>query len=260
MAMPFRDDFDAGLDLDRWLPSYLPHWSSRAEAAATWTVEDSSLVVSIPAEHGLWCEGTHETPLRVSGVQSGAFSGAVGSTVGQQPFTDGLVVCEQQPLWTGWTWEGGLLEVRARMELSPRSMASVWMIGVEDAPERCGEICVFEVFGDAIDPDAAAVGQGVHPFRDPALADDFEALSHPIDVAGWHTYAADWRPDRVDFFVDGVITRTVHQSPAYPMQMEIAVFDFPDRSVAGDDGHVPRLLVDAVRVTDGSGSAGRVTA
>ncbi len=35
------------------------------------------------------------------------------------------------------------------MDLSPRSMASLWMSGLEDEPDRCGEICVFEIFGDA---------------------------------------------------------------------------------------------------------------
>jgi|1185.fasta_scaffold137254_2 hypothetical protein len=36
------------------------------------------------------------------------------------------------------------------MELSRRSMAAVWTVGVEDEPERSAEICVFEVFGDAL--------------------------------------------------------------------------------------------------------------
>ena len=115
------------------------------------------------------------------------FSGAVGSTVGQQPFRDGQVVRERQPTQWGWTPHYGLLEVRARMELSPRSMASVWMVGLEDEPARCGEICVFEVFGDALAHDGgrptAAVGMGVHPFRDPALTDEFAAEPLAIDVA-----------------------------------------------------------------------------
>ena len=58
---------------------------------------------------------------------------------------------------------------RARMELTARSMASVWMVGLEDEPQRSGEICIFEVFGEAIDAAGPAVGMGVHPFRDPAL-------------------------------------------------------------------------------------------
>lgn len=246
MGVPFRDDFDDGLDLGAWLPSYLPHWSSRAASAATWSVEDSALVLSIPPGQGRWCEDTHEGALRVSGVQSGAFSGPVGSTTGQQPFADGLAVREEQQLWTGWTWQDGQLEVRARMELSPRSMASVWMIGVEDAPQRCGEVCLFEVFGREIGPDGAAIGHGVHPFRDPALTEDFAAPRLPVDVAEWHTYGADWRSDRIDFFVDSELVRTVEQSPAYPLQMMIAVFDFPDLATVDDEGHVPRLWVDEV--------------
>ena len=171
----------------------------------------------------------HEGPLRVSGIQSGVFSGAVGITVGQQPFRDGLRVREVQPTQWGWTPRYGVLEVRARMELTARSMASVWMVGIEDEPQRSGEICVFEVFGDAIDRAGPAVGMGIHPFRDPALRDDFAALRLPVDVTGFHVYAADWRPGCVDFFVDGDHVRTVEQAPDYPMQMMIGVFDFPTR-------------------------------
>jgi Glycosyl hydrolases family 16 len=241
----FLDHFD-GRELDTavWVAHYLPQWSSRAQSAATYAVADSELQLTIPADQGVWCAGDHEPPLRVSGIQSGVFSGEVGSTVGQQPFRDGQVVREEQVAQWGWTPEHGVLEVRARMELSPRSMASVWMAGLEDRPERCGEICVFEVFGDA----PTAVGMGVHPFRDPSLTDDFAAPRLKIDVAEHHVYAADWRPGRVDFLVDGEHVRRVDQAPAYPMQMMVAVFDFPERDAAGEHAaHVPLLAVDYVR-------------
>ena len=88
--------------------------------------------------------------------------------------------------------------MRARMTLSPRSMAAWWMVGFEDRPERCAEICVFEVFGDAVEPGrSAAVGMGLHPFRDPAVTDDFAAPRLPIDVAAFHDYAVRWTPDAV---------------------------------------------------------------
>jgi len=241
----FLDHFDgAALDTGVWVAHYLPQWSSRAQSAATHSVAGSELRLSIPIDQGLWCAGDHRPGLRVSGIQSGVFSGEVGSTVGQQPFRDGQVVREEQPAQWGWTPEHGMLEVLARMDLSPRSMASVWMVGLEDRPERCGEICVFEVFGDA----PTAVGMGVHPFRDPALTDDFEQARLDIDVAEPHVYAADWRPGRVDFLVDGEHVRTVEQAPAYPMQMMVAVFDFPEHTQASEHaGHVPRLAVDYVR-------------
>jgi hypothetical protein len=247
----FRDDFD-GHDLDRsvWIPHYLPQWSSRAESAATYLVRDSELRLLIPSEQGLWCPVEHEEPLRVSAVQSGVFSGPVGGTVGQQPFRDGLHVREAQPTLWGWTPHHGLLEVRARMELTARSMASVWMVGIEDEPQRSGEICLFEVFGDTVDRTGPLVGMGIHPFRDRALRDDFDTPRLPIDATDFHVYAADWRPGRVDFFVDGQHVRTVELAPDYPMQMMIGVFDFPARPAAAvHAGHVPLLVLDYVRET-----------
>jgi hypothetical protein len=237
----FFDDFDApDLDTEVWVPHYLPQWSSRAESAATYVTDGSELRLTIPPEQGLWCPGEHD-PLRVSGIQSGVFSGPVGSTIGQQPFRDGAVVREFQPTQWGWTPRYGLLEVRARMDLSPRSMAAVWMVGLEDEPNRCAEICIFEVFGDAPE----AVGMGVHPFRDPALTDEFSAPRVAIDVSELHVYAADWRPGRVDFLVDGQHVKTVEQAPDYPMQMMVAVFDFPAKAAQSD--HVPGFTVDYVR-------------
>jgi hypothetical protein len=242
VSREFHDDFDGrDLDADVWVPHYLPQWSSRAETAATYAVADSELRLSIPVDQGVWCAGDHEPPLRVSAIQSGVFSGEVGSTVGQQPFRDGQVVRERQPAQWGWTPEYGVLEVRARMELSPRSMASVWMVGLEDEPDRCGEICLFEVFGDA----PRHVGTGIHPFRDPALTEEFEAPEMAIDVSEFHVYAAEWRAGRVDWFIDGAHVNTVRQAPAYPMQMMIGVFDFPHKPGPGD--HVPRFAVDFVR-------------
>jgi hypothetical protein len=247
----FADDFDGpGLDPAAWVPHYLPQWSSRAASAAVYEIAGSELRLTIPPEHGIWCEGAHEPPIRVSGIQSGVFSGPVGSGVGQQPF-DGAVVREVQETMWGWTPYRGRLEIRARMDVSPRSMAAVWMVGLEDAPDRCAEICVFEVFGDAITDGeggpTAAVGMGVHPFRDPAVTEEWSADRVAIDVRKAHDYAAEWREGRVDFLIDGMPVKTVGQAPDYPMQMMVAVFDFPEKAAAAPEGHVPMLAVDHVR-------------
>ena len=85
---------------------------------------------------------------------------------------------------------------------------------------------------------------GLRPFRDPQITDAFDAPRVTIDVTEHHVYAADWRPGRVDFLIDGERVRTVHQAPDYPMQMMVAVFDFPDE--AGPADPVPELAVDWV--------------
>jgi hypothetical protein len=57
----------------------------------------------------------------------------------------------------------------------------------------------------------------------------------------------DWTTDRVDFLVDGQLTRSSANPPTYPMQMMIAVFDFAERSTGDDADAVPELVVDYLR-------------
>ena len=250
-----EERFENGrLDQDIWTAAYLPAWSSRHESAAIYAVESDGLHLTIPAEQPLWCPDLHDFPLKVSAVQSGNWSGPVGSTRGQQPFRDGLVVREEQPTRWGFTPYYGYVEVECRARISARSMFSAWMVGLEDEPDRCGEICIVEVFGDTVHREAmnqeqpvAALGSGVHPFRDPNLREEFSAQPHSIDVAVTHRYAVDWRPGRVDFFVDDVMINTVDQAPDYPMQLILGVFDFPDRARSDETSvPVPELVVRSI--------------
>ena len=98
------DDFDGpDLDRERWFPHYLPAWSSRAQTAASYTIADSCLRLSIPPDQALWCADDHRPAMRVSGLQTGNLSGPVGGTQGQQPYRPGLVVREAQETFLGWT-------------------------------------------------------------------------------------------------------------------------------------------------------------
>lgn len=243
----FQESFPGpDLDLSVWTPAYLPAWSSRAAAAAAHDLTADGLRLTVPDDHPVWCPDLHDPPLRVSAVQSGNWSGPVGSTRGQQPFRDGLVVREQQPESRGFVPLHGRIEVECRASLGPRSMFSAWMIGMEDRPERCGEICLVEVFGDTIDGGTAAVGNGLHPFRDPALHEEFTAERREIDVSVLHRYAVDWRPDGVDLLIDDEVVRRSAQSPTYPMLLVLGLFDFPDRAVAGRPDPTPELVVRSV--------------
>ena len=243
------DDFDdPELDRSVWLPHYLPAWSSLAETRATYLIHDSHLELSIPREQGLWCGDDHRPRLRISGLQTGNFSGPAGSTVGQQPYREGLRVREEQEEFRGCLVDRGTVGMRASLYLSARSMASLWLVGFEDAPERSGELCVMEVFGRDIRDGSAEVGMGFHRFRDPALAEDFERLPLPIDVTEPHAYEASWDGDEATFRVDGRVVRMLDAPPRYPLQLMLAVFDFPDWQDPRDPEHafVPTLSVDRV--------------
>ena len=63
----------------------------------------------------------------------------------------------------------------------------------------------------------------------------------PIDVGQWHEYAVRWDEQVAEFSVDGEHVRTCARPPTYPMQVMIAVFDFPDWP---GDASVPALEVD----------------
>jgi hypothetical protein len=247
MAQTLTEDFDGtALADDRWVPCYLPHWSSREASRATHEVAGSVLRLSIPTGQGLWCPDRHTPDLRTSTIASGVHSGPLGSTVGQQPFADGLTVTEEQESFRGWLVEGGRLTVRARADVSRRSMVSVWLTGFEDEPDRCGEVCVFEVFGDTVGAGSAGVGAGVHEFRDPSLREDFSVTAVPIDLRDWHDYAVTMTSGGCSWEVDGRPLRTSDQCPTYPLQLFVGVFDFPEREDGTTTGHEPVLEVDSI--------------
>ncbi|RYB94008.1 glycosyl hydrolase family protein [Nocardioides oleivorans] len=238
-----------GSDLadDRWVPHYLPHWSSREGTRASYDVHDSVLRLRVPVGQGLWCPDRHRPSLRTSTVASGLYAGPLGSTLGQQPFADGLTVTEEQPPFRGWLVSGGRVTVRARADLTARSMVSVWMTGFEDEPDRCGEVCVFEVFGDTVTSSSAGVGAGVHAFRDPALGEDFSVTPVDLDLREWHDYSVSMTPSGCTWTVDGRALRTSAECPSYPLQLFVGVFDFPEREDGTTRDHEPSLEVDWIR-------------
>jgi hypothetical protein len=248
----FREDFDGDrLDPAVWDPHYLPHWGTRAGTAAHYSVGDGRLRLSIPPGHPLWCPDQHPTPLRASGIASGAHSGPVGSTVGGQPFLDQQTVREEQPRLVGWLPRRGEVAVRCRMEISHRSMAAVWLSGFQESPEESGELCLVEVFGKEVVPgESAAVGMGVKKLGDPRLVHDFAAPRVAIDVSAWHEYAVHWDEDVAVFTVDGEHMRTCRNPPTYPLQVMIAVFDFPEWSRGDDDDLLPAYELDWISGED----------
>lgn len=238
-ALELEDTFDADeLDTATWLPHYLPQWSSRALAAARYSVGGGELRLRVDADQPPWCPEL-DGALRVSSLQTGVRSGPLGSSEGQHRFHPDARVTEVQEEQRLYTPQYGVVEMRARASADPHAMAALWMIGFEDAPERSAEICVFEIFGHEVGPGRALVGMGVHPFGDPAITDDFEKVPVDLDVTEPHDYAVEWASERVRFFVDGELVKEVEQSPGYPMQLMLSLYAFPD----GDDQHWPKELV-----------------
>lgn len=221
----FFDDFRAStLDRSKWLPFYLPQWSSRTAAAATHATGADGLVLTIAPEQKPWLPSI-DGPLRVSSLQTGLFAGPAGSNIGQHRFKPDLRVTEEQDTQKLYVPLYGRFEMRAKMELHAGQLAALWMIGFEDEPDRSGEITIMEIFGDSIDVSGAQLGHGIKAVNDPALTTDFEAPKLAFSPNDYHVYGAQWDGSGVSFYLDGRILRRVSQSPAYPMQFMLNVYE-----------------------------------
>jgi hypothetical protein len=239
--LEFADEFTGpGLDTSKWIPYYLPHWSSRSQAAARYSFGSSGLVLRIDADQEPWCpefDGGNKT----STLQTAAYAG-------QSRFRDDLVVREEQPAQRLYLMHHGYVEIRLKALADPDAMVALWMIGYEDVPEHSGEICVCEIFGRETEPGLVRVGMGVHPFGDPAIVDDFTKVPVEIDIDAFHTYGARWTPSSVEFFVDGERVKTVGQSPGYPLQLMLGIFEFPRTDGSAPGSYPKEFEVDYVRV------------
>lgn len=251
--LEFHDEFaGAELDQSKWLPVHLPQWSSRALSAPIYQLRDDTLVLQITADQQPWCP-EFDGPNRCSSLQTGVFSGPVGSQIGQHRFSAACVVREQQEPRRTYTPQYGYFEIRARAVKAPLNHVAFWMIGYEDAPERSGEIAIMEIMGQSVTAERSRIGYGVHPWGDPALTDAFYEDEFPLDATGYHIYAAEWTPTQIDFFIDNQKTRTIQQSPSYPMQLMLGIYERP-RQEGGEIRRDPAALypkefvVDYVRV------------
>jgi hypothetical protein len=252
-SLEFHDEF-AGAELDRgkWLPAHLPQWSSRARSAPVYSLRDSELLLQVTANQEPWCP-EFDGPNRCSSLQTGVFAGPVGSQVGQHRFSQACVVREAQEPERLYTPTYGYFEIRARAVNTPSNHVAFWMIGYEDAPERSAEIAIMEIMGKSVTAESARVGYGVHPWGDPAVVDAFYEDRFPIDATAYHIYAAEWTPSQIDFFLDNQKIRTIRQSPAYPMQLMLGIYERPQQRDGANPGgqaepYPKSFIVDYVRV------------
>jgi hypothetical protein len=232
--LEFHDEFDGPeLDQTKWLACYLPQWSSRARSAPSYALRDGALVLQIAPEQQPWCP-EFDGSTRCSSLQTGVFSGPLGSTVGQHRFQPACVVREEQPAARTYTPRYGYFELRARAVSAAATMVALWMIGFEDTPERSAEIAIMEIKGAGVAASGSRVGYGVHPWSDPSISDAFYEELQPFDATGFHIYAAEWTPAQIDFYIDNRKLRTIHQSPQYPMQFMLGIYDFPNQAGAAE--------------------------
>jgi hypothetical protein len=226
----FEDDFTGPfLAEDRWVDHYLPHWTSPERSRARYDFDDRGLRLRIDADQPDWRE--EDAPLRVSNVQTGAFSGPPGSGRGTHRHRpDGLVVRTETPERLLWAPTSGHVELTVRASVDEGCMLAAWLVGTEHLSEEdSGEICIFEMDSDAVGESTSRARCGMKAHADRRLTTDMAEVAVPLDTSRPHTWSAVWGPSGTVLGCDGIVLRRMPQSPGYPLFLMIDLFEIGPR-------------------------------
>ena len=223
--LQFYDGFESEkLRIQNWIPYYLPHWSTKKLSIPRYNICDKTLVLKIDDDQKPWCPEFNGN-VKVSSLQTGGFSGKIGSKYGQHRFSHDCIVREEQILEKKYTPKYGYFEMIARCDISRNNVVAFWMIGFEEKPENSSEICVFELKGENIRNKSSIIGYGVHPFGDPRIQDEFYEEEIEVDVTKFNTYSVEWTKKSIHFYINNNRIRTIQQSPDYEMQFMLNIYD-----------------------------------
>jgi len=236
-APSFADDFSAGLDGEKWIAHYLPHWTVPERSAARYEVVDAGLQLRIESDQLDWRED--DAPLRVSNVQTAMFSGPMGSARGTHRHrSDGLEVRTETPLRLLFAPASGRIDVTVAASVDEGCMLAAWLVGIEDLSERdAGEICIFEIDADAVSTTTRA-RSGIKAHGDPRLETDMAEVVLPFDASGPHTWTVMWGDGETVIGCEGSVLRRIPQSPDYPLMLLIDLFE-----IGTPSGRYPKTAI-----------------
>lgn len=124
------DDFSGGVSPELWVPSYLPHWTTRERAEARYRFVADGIELRIDADQLDW--RPEDAPMRVSNLQTGSFSGPVGSRRGTHRHRDdGLIVRTETPQRLLFAPSRGRVEITLSASRGQNCMTAAWLVGTE---------------------------------------------------------------------------------------------------------------------------------
>jgi len=245
----FNEEFSlAELNTNNWIPFYLPQWSSRAMSKPNYEIENGCLSLQIVENQKPWCP-EFNGEVKCSSIQTGVFAGKLGSKIGQHKFFNpNCVVREEQKTEQKFVPQYGYFEMKAKFAATKSEVVALWMIGFEDSPEKSSELCIMEIKGWNIKKNKAKIGMGIHQFNDPKLTEDFSENEYKMDVTEFHVYAAEWTKDKIVVLIDNIIVKEINQSPDYPMQIMLGIYEIPDKMINKTERKYPKeFIVDYVK-------------
>ena len=225
------DGFE-GPDLrdDLWVPHYLPHWTTPDRSAARFGFVPEGLQLRIEEGQPDW--RAEDGELRVSNLQTGAFSGPVGSRNGTHRHRDdGLTVRTDTGTRLLFAPSAGRIEISVTASVDADCMLAAWLVGTEHrGPEESGEICVFEIDAAAVLPNGTTARSGIKAHHDPRLRDDMAEVTLPFTAHRPHAWWVEWGGGRTTIGCEGRVLRVLDQSPDYPLLLMLDLFEIGPRT------------------------------
>ena len=237
------------------MAQYLPHCTTNtAGSSARYKVEDGCLNLYI----------TKDSPDYFGGQPGSAdpdnllwIANGIQTWEKNHLHPGGAQQMEVEP-FEGYATQYGYFEIRMKMpDTKGGGYAAWWLIGTEDdntsdgtKTTQNGEIDVLETFFD----NPGVFHPKVHAWDDTNLNEwssevNLKGLSRNY-VNEFHTYAMDWRPEGITFYVDGKEVAQTEESPQYRMCMILSMYINSDFSGWDEpENEYPiEWLIDYVRV------------
>jgi hypothetical protein len=120
-----------------------------------------------------------------------------------------------------YTPQYGYFEIRAKTTSQAGYHCAFWTVGRRDNSTQEAEIDIFEQYGNA----NRCRFNLIH-WDDPNISDNTndQVLSFNPSAA-FHTYGLEWTSSSLKFYIDGVLKRTVNQSPSYGMVFFLSIYE-----------------------------------
>lgn len=225
-APDIDDDFAApALRRDLWVDHYLPHWTTPERSAARFDLDGDGIRLRIDEDQPDW--RPEDAPLRVSNLQTGVFSGPVGSDRGTHRHRpDGLLVRTETPERILAAPSAGRIDVTVSASRDAGCMLAAWLVGTEHVDaSQAGEICVFEIDASAIGAASTVARAGVKAHGDAELRTDMSDVVVPLDGSRPHTWTVIWGGGETVIGCEGRVLRCVDQAPDYPLFLMLDLFE-----------------------------------
>ena len=231
-VLEYEDSFEGdALDLAKWTPYMMPHWAGRKNSAARYELANGILRLKIEKDQLPWFPGRDDDN-RASHIQTGHYAGPLGSGIGQLKFADDLTVIDELSSARHYAPLYGYFEIRLKALPIEGYHAALWMVAYDET--EGGEIRWFELHGGQMTANRSRIDYGILPWRDPALNEELYETPLPFNAADFHVYGLEWTPEHVDFFLDGKLISRIDQSPSYPMQFMLGLYERPHELAAND--------------------------